>query len=557
MRSDQVKKGWERAPHRSLLRATGIKTEDFGKPFIGVCNSYTDCIPGHVHLHEVGAYIKEQIRAAGGVPIEFNTIGICDGIAMGHIGMKYSLASRELIADCVESVAMAHCFDAMVCIPNCDKIVPGMIMGALRVNIPTVVVSGGPMAAGKSADGAPLDLISVFEGVASHSQGKISDQELTQIECASCPGSGSCSGMFTANSMNCLTEALGLGLPGNGTVLSIDPKRNDLYRAAAFRAVEIAKAGGPLPRELVTQESLDNAFALDMAMGGSSNTVLHALAIAHEAGVEYDLERINRISQKCPNLCKVSPSSAYHIEDVGRAGGISAILKEISQIPGLLNTDCMTITGKTLKENIADAEVTDRQVIRTPENAYSADGGLTILWGNLAEEGAVVKKAGVAASMLKFEGKAIIFNSQEDACEGILAGKVKPGHCVVIRYEGPKGGPGMQEMLAPTSYIMGQGLGESVALITDGRFSGGTRGACIGHVSPEAAEGGLIGLLEDGDLIRIDIPGHTLEAVLASETIEARKARKKPFEPRIKTGYLARYARFVQNASKGAVVNDV
>ena len=554
MRSDQVKKGVERAPHRSLFRATGLKTEDFKKPFIAVCNSYTQVIPGHVHLNEVAAYIKKYIRRAGGVPIEFNTIGICDGLAMNHPGMKYSLPSRELIADSVESMLKAHCFDAVVCIPNCDKIVPGMFMGALRANLPTVIVSGGPMAAGRTLDGTVCDLISVFEGVAAHGQGKMSDAELQALEECACPGPGSCSGMFTANSMNCLCEAIGMALPGNGTTLSQDPARKAIYRRAAGRIVDMALAGGPCPREIVTAEAIDNAFALDMAMGGSTNTVLHTLAIAHEAGVPYNLQRINEISARCPNICKVSPSSPYHMEDVYAAGGVSGILKRLGEIEGLLHKECPTVTGKTLWQNVARTRVKDDAVIRTIDNAYSADGGLTILWGNLAADGAVVKKAGVAESMLTFEGKAIIFDSQDEACDGILAGKVQAGHVVVIRYEGPRGGPGMQEMLAPTSYIMGQGLGESVALITDGRFSGGTRGACIGHVSPEAAEGGLIGLLRDGDTIRIDIPGRRLEADLQADEIERRRAALPPFEPRIREGYLARYARVVGNAGTGAVV---
>ncbi|MBN2428978.1 MAG: dihydroxy-acid dehydratase [Deltaproteobacteria bacterium] len=554
MNSDQIRKGLTRAPHRSLLRATGLVGADFAKPFIGVCNSFNEVIPGHVHLDQVARTIKEEIRKAGGVPFEFNNIGICDGIAMGHEGMKYSLPSRELIADSVESMVRGHCFDALICIPNCDKIVPGMLMGALRVNIPTLFVSGGPMAAGKGSDGKALDLITVFEAVAAHGQGKVSDDELLAIEEKACPGCGSCSGMFTANSMNCLCEGIGMALPGNGTILAVDPRRQDLYRAAARRVVEMARAEGPLPREIVTPASLDNAFALDMAMGGSTNTVLHALAIAQEAEVDYDLNRINAISQKCPNICKVSPSSHFHMEDVDRAGGVSAILKEISSIPGLLQEDCPTVSGKSLGENIAAAEIRDAEVIRSVAKPYSKDGGLTILHGNLAEQGAVVKKAGVAASMINFEGKAIIFDSQVEACEGILAGKVQPGHVVVIRYEGPKGGPGMQEMLAPTSYIMGQGLGESVALITDGRFSGGTRGACIGHVSPEAAEGGLIALLKDGDTIRISLDRHLLEADLSAEEIEKRRAELKPFTPKIDYGYLKRYSQLVQNAGKGAVL---
>lgn len=551
MNSDQVKAGFQRAPHRSLFMATGVKRDDFAKPFIAVCNSYTDIIPGHCHLNKVGEWVKQCIREAGGVPFEFNTIGICDGIAMGHAGMKYSLPSRELIADCVESMVNAHCFDAMICLPNCDKIIPGMILGAIRANIPTIFASGGPMRAGR-LDGKAVDLISVFEGVAQFNNGKLDERQLERVEESACPGCGSCSGMFTANSMNCLCEAIGLALPGNGTILAEDPARRELWKRAAVRVVEMAKAEGPRPRDLVTAEAVDNAFALDMAMGGSTNTVLHTLAIAREAGLDYDLERINAISQRCPNVCKVAPSSAYHMEDVDAAGGIHAILKRIAEIPGLLHTECLNAGGKTLGENIAAAAVMDDQVIRTLENAYSKDGGLTILLGNLAEQGAVVKKAGVAASMLTFEGKAICFDSQEEACDGILAGKVKPGHVVVIRYEGPRGGPGMQEMLAPTSYIMGAGLGESVALITDGRFSGGTRGACIGHVSPEAAEGGLIGLLRDGDAIRIDIPGRKLEALIGADEIARRRAAAPEWKPRAIGGWLRRYALTVGNASSGA-----
>ena len=551
MNSDQVKTGFQRAPHRSLFMATGVKRDDFKKPFIGVCNSYTDIIPGHCHLNKVAEWVKQCILEAGGVPFEFNTIGICDGIAMGHSGMKYSLPSRELIADCVESMVKAHCFDAMICIPNCDKITPGMILGAIRANIPTIFVSGGPMRAGR-LDGRPMDLISVFEGVAQYKNGAISEDQLTRVEESSCPGCGSCSGMFTANSMNCLCEAIGLALPGNGTVLADDPARRGLWQRAAQRVVEMALAESPRPRDLITRASIDNAFALDMAMGGSSNTVLHTLAIAHEAGVDYDLDRINAISQRCPNVCKVAPSCSYHMEDVDAAGGIPAILKRIADIPGLIDTACPTVSGQTIGAIIAAAAVKDAQVIRTLENAYSKDGGLTILRGNLAEQGAVVKKAGVSTAMLTFEGSAICFDSQEEACEGILAGKVKSGHVVVIRYEGPRGGPGMQEMLAPTSYIMGAGLGESVALITDGRFSGGTRGACIGHVSPEAAEGGLIGLLRDGDRIRIDIPGRRLEALLDEAEIARRRAAAPSWQPRNLGGWLRRYALMVGNASSGA-----
>ena len=554
MRSDKTKKGLERAPHRSLMRATGMTSEDIKKPFIAICNSFNEVIPGHAHLDKVGALIKQAVREAGGTPIEFNMIGVCDGIAMGHSGMKYSLPSRELIADAVETMVGAHAFDAMICIPNCDKIVPGMIMGAVRVNIPTIFVSGGPMAAGKTKDGKVIDLISVFEGVAARKQEKISGEELEELECKGCPSQGSCSGMFTANSMNCLCEAIGLALPGNGTILAIDPRRKDLWRQAAFRAVEMAKADAPLPSDIITKASLDNAFALDMAMGGSTNTVLHTLAIAHEAEVEYTLESINAVSKICPNICKVSPSSNYHMEDVDAAGGISAILGEIAKRDGLLNLDCITVTGKTLGENIAGAESKDVVCIRKIENAYSQVGGLSVLWGNLAEGGCVVKSAGVDPKMLVHSGPAVIFESQEDACAGILNDKVKAGDVVVIRYEGPKGGPGMQEMLAPTSYIMGQGLGDSVALITDGRFSGGTHGACIGHISPEAAEGGPIGLLKAGDIIDIDIPNNKISVQLTDlELAERKKSWVEP-EPRFKKGWLARYAKMATNASNGAVL---
>ena len=554
MYSDQIKQGVERAPHRSLLRALGVKPEDLDKPFIGVCNSFNEIIPGHMHLNAVGRLVCRQIRKAGGIPFEFNTIGICDGIAMGHMGMKYSLPSRELIADSVESMVRAHCFDALVCITNCDKIVPGMLMGALRVNVPTIMVSGGPMAAGRSPEGKALDLVSVFEGVAACRSGAISAEQLETITACACPGCGSCSGMFTANSMNCMCEALGVALPGNGTVLATDPRRRSLYTKAAKRIVEMAKAEGPKPRDLVTISALDNAFALDMAMGGSTNTVLHALAIAHEAGVKYDLHRINDISKRCPVICKVAPSSLYHMEDVERAGGISAIIKTIQAIPGLIYPEAPTVTGRTLMRNVSRAKVLDAAVIRPLDNPYSPEGGLTILWGNLALEGAVVKAAGVAPSMRTFEGRAVIFNSQEEACAGILDGKVKAGHVVVIRYEGPRGGPGMQEMLAPTSYIMGQGLGEQVALITDGRFSGGTRGACIGHVSPEAAAGGSIALLREGDVIRIDIPGRCLEVKLAEADLQRRRAELPPYTPRPLSGYLKRYAEKVASAGSGAVL---
>ena len=557
MNSDQVKLGNERAPHRSLFFATGMKRADMKKPFIGICNSYESFVPGHCHLNKVGEIVRQAVIDAGGVPMEFNTIAVCDGIAMAHPGMKFSLPSRELIADAVETVVRAHCFDALICIPNCDKIVPGMLLGALRVNIPTIFASGGPMAPGHHPKtGKDTDLNSVFEAVGAENVGKITKRELEQVEETSCPGCGSCSGMFTANSMNCLYEALGIALPGNGTILATDPRRVELWRAAAKRAVAMAKKGGPLPKELVTKSSLDNALTLDMAMGGSTNTVLHTLAIAREADVDYSLERMNELSRRTPYICKLAPSGHYHVSDLDRAGGIMAILKRVKsenrkvKNGGLVDTP--TVSGKSLFKQIAAAKISDDDVIRTVGNAYSQDGGLAVLWGNLAERGAVVKKGGVAPSMMCFTGKAICFNSQEEACAGILGGKVKPGHVVVIRFEGPKGGPGMQEMLAPTSYIIGAGLGESVALITDGRFSGATHGACVGHVSPEAAEGGLIGLLKNGDEITIDIPNRAISAKLSKAEIARRRKALKPWTPRIKGGWLERYARFVGNASTGA-----
>lgn len=553
MRSDIIKKGFMRAPHRSLLRATGVKDEDFGKPFIGICNSFIEIIPGHVHLQQVGKMIKEAVRQAGGVPFEFNTIGVDDGIAMGHTGMKYSLPSRELIADSVETVVNAHQFDGLICIPNCDKIVPGMVMGALRTNIPTIFVSGGPMKAGQLADGRVVDLVSVFEGVGQYQSQKINDQQLLELEQNACPTCGSCSGLFTANSMNCILEALGLAFPGNGTILATDPARHDLYHRAAVRIMELVK-DDIKPLDLLTQKSFDNAFILDMAMGGSTNTVLHLMAIAHEAGIDYPLSRINELSSRVPNICKVAPSSQYHIEDVDRAGGISAILKEISRIKNLLHTSEKTVTGKTLGENIQNASIKDTEVIRTLEKAYSQTGGLSILYGNLAPEGSVVKSAGVVPEMMVHEGPAVVFDSMEEASAGILNGKVKAGDVVVIRYEGPKGGPGMQEMLAPTANLMGMGLGSSVALITDGRFSGGTRGACIGHVSPEAAEGGPIALIQNGDIISINIPEGRLEVRLSPDELEERRKNWQPPEPRFKKGWLARYSKLVTSAHTGAVL---
>ena len=626
MRSDTIKRGDARAAHRSLLRATGVGEGDWNKPFIAICNSHVDIIPGHVHLQEVGNYVKECVRAAGGVPFLFNTIGVDDGIAMGHKGMKYSLPSREIIADSVETMIEAHRFDGMICIPNCDKIVPGMFMGALRVNIPTVFVSGGPMEAGKTESGKTVDLIDAFVAGVQRQSGKISAEALDEIEKAACPTCGSCSGMFTANSMNCLAEALGLALPGNGTILATSADRRTLYANAAKRIVALAtefgrlgEGHGLLPREIATPAAFDNAMILDMAMGGSTNTVLHILALAYEAGVKFDMKRIDELSRKTPNICKVSPASHYHIEDVARAGGIHGILGSIARgKPGLLDLSCHTVTGKTLGENIAEFDVRsgaasrdaklltgvraggvrtshawtvpgvlDRgnslaagvavlesegedtntpgagngdgfdpfDVIREVENAYSQTGGLTMLYGNLAPDGAVVKTAGVDPKMLKHTGPAVIFETEEDAYNGIVFDKVKAGDVVVIRNEGPKGGPGMQEMLAPTTAIKGVGLGDKCALVTDGRFSGGTAGASIGHVSPEAAVGGPIGLLVDGDIIDIDIPGGVLSVRLSDEELAARRAAWTPPAPRYTRGYLAKYTKMATSASTGAILS--
>jgi dihydroxy-acid dehydratase len=553
--SDTIKQGMIRAPHRSLLRATGvIKSEsDFGKPFIAVCNSFVQIIPGHAHLDVVGKKVRDAVYAAGGIPFEFNTIGVDDGIAMGHVGMKYSLASRELIADSVETMLRAHCFDGVVCIPNCDKIVPGMMLGAARVNIPAIFVSGGPMKAGKTSTGQTVDLATVFEGVGQVSAGKMTLAQLQDIEEHACPTCGSCSGMFTANSMNCLNEALGLALPGNGSILATDPKRDELFAEAGRRIVDLVKKN-IRPSDILSPRAFENAFALDVAMGGSTNTVLHTLAVAIEAGTPFDLNHLNEVSARVPYICKVAPAGKYHMEDVYRAGGISAILKTLAGKPGTLNLDCITVTGKTLGENISDAVVKDADVIRPLNNPYSEKGGLAVLFGNLAPNGSVLKTGAVHPSMHQFRGPAVIFESEESAAKGILEGKVKAGDVVVIRYEGPRGGPGMQEMLAPTANIMGRGLGESVCLITDGRFSGATRGACIGHVSPEAASGGPIALVEPGDSIFVDIPNRRLELEVPEDVLAKRKAAWKRHPPKIDYGYLARYASLVTSADTGAVL---
>jgi dihydroxy-acid dehydratase len=557
MRSDTVKRGFDRTPHRSLLRATGLKDEDFDKPFIGVANSHIDIIPGHFFLQEYGRIVKEAIREAGGVPFEFNTIGVDDGIAMGHDGMLYSLPSREIIADSIETVMNAHKLDALICIPNCDKIVPGMLMGALRVNVPTIFVSGGPMQAGHKKDGTPIDLATAFEAVGEHAEGNMSDEELYEIECEACPSGGSCSGMFTANSMNTLCEAMGVALPGNGTVLAMTPERIEMVKVAAKRIVEMAKAEDPKYnfKNILNEKAVHNAFVVDMAMGGSSNTVLHMLAIAKEADVDFKIENINAIAENVAHIAKISPSlTTVHMDDIDKAGGVNAVMKEVSRRGGRLHLDALMVTGETLGERIADAEIKDSSIIHTNENAYSQVGGLSILFGNLALEGAVVKTAGIDESMRQFKGSAVCFNSQPEAISGIVGGKVKAGDVVVIRYEGPKGGPGMQEMLSPTSLIMGMGLGESVALITDGRFSGATRGASIGHVSPEAAEGGLIALIQDGDEIELDVDKHILELHVSEDEIAKRRALWKPYKNEVKSKWLKRYSLLVSNASNGAVL---
>ena len=555
MRSDTIKKGFERAPHRSLLRATGVikSEEDWGKPFIAIANSYIDVVPGHVHLNEFGEVVRQAVRDAGGVPFMFHTIGVDDGIAMGHFGMKYSLPSREIIADSVETMVAAHQFDGLICIPNCDKIVPGMLMASMRLNVPTIFISGGPMKAGVLETGEVVDLISVFEGVGEYQRGTIDDDRLMALEVNGCPTCGSCSGMFTANSMNCLTEALGMALPGNGSILAVDPRREDLAKAAGRQIITLIEKDIK-PLDIITAETLDNALSLDMAMGGSTNTVLHTLAIAKEAGIDYPLSRLHELSQRTPNICKVSPSSQYHLEDVDKAGGISAILHELSHKPGALNLDQMTVSGKTLGETIAETPSKDTAVIRKLADAYSETGGLSILFGNLAERGSVVKAAGVLPKMLRHKGPAKVYDSHDEANAGILSGDVKAGDVVVIRYEGPKGGPGMQEMLAPTSNIMGMGLGESVALITDGRFSGGTRGACIGHVSPEAAEGGTIAFVQDGDLIDIDIPAGTMQLLVDDAELARRKSAWAGAPERHLTGWLKRYAKMATSADKGGVL---
>ena len=551
--SDRVKTGPEKAPHRSLWKALGLTDEELTRPLIGVVSAKSECVPGHNHLNNIAQAVKDGIRLAGGVPVEFPAIGVCDGIAMGHIGMKYSLASRELIADSCESMALAHGFDGMVFIPNCDKIVPGMLMAARRLNLPAMVISGGPMLPGKMpGEARDYDLNSVFEAVGAYKAGKIDDDGLNAVESSACPGCGSCSGMFTANSMNCITEVIGMALPGNGTISAVDAARIRLAKKTGMRIVEMVKEN-LTPDKIMTEAAFRNALCLDMALGCSTNTVLHLPAIAHESGIEFNLDWVNETSAKVPNLCHLAPAGHHHVVDLHLAGGVMGVLSELAG-RGLLAEDAMTVSGETLGEEIAKAKNYNHDVIRPFDDPYSPTGGLMILRGNLAPDGGVVKRSAVAAEMLVHEGPARVFNSEEEAIAAIYASQIHPGDVVVIRYEGPKGGPGMREMLSPTSAICGMGLDKEVALITDGRFSGATRGASIGHVSPEAASGGTIGLVEEGDLIAIDIPNHTIELKVSDEVLADRKAKWVCPEPKIRTGYLARYARLVSSADKGAIL---
>jgi dihydroxy-acid dehydratase len=558
MRSDTIKKGFERAPHRSLLRATGQIRErgDFDKPFVAICNSFVEIIPGHVHLQEFGRVVKEAVRAAGGVPFEFNTIGVDDGIAMGHEGMRFSLPSRELIADSVETMVHAHCFDAMVCIPNCDKIVPGMLMGAARANIPTIFISGGPMRAGIDR-GQKVDLITVFEAVGARAAGTIDDTRLEELEIAGCPTCGSCSGMFTANSMNCLCEALGIALPGNGTILAVSPDRHTLARAAAAQVLELLRRGIRF-RDIVTAEAIDNAVALDVAMGGSTNTLLHVIAVAHEAGVEYPVARFNEVAERVPHLAKVSPAwdgnRQWHIQDVDAAGGVPALLAELAKKPGTLFPDAMTVTGKTVGENLDGVRNLNEECIRPITRPHSERGALCVLFGNLAPGGAVIKVGAVEQHQMTFRGPARVFEDEESATVAVRTNDIRSGEVLVIRGEGPRGGPGMREMLSLTSMLKGMPIGAEVALLTDGRFSGGTRGLCIGHVSPESAEGGPIGLLRDGDIVCIDLANRKLDVELTPAELRARRAVWTAPAPRYARGWLARYAAMVTNAGRGAVL---
>lgn len=550
MKSDIVKKGVERAPHRALFKAMGYTDEEINRPLIGVANSKNEIIPGHIHLDKITEAVKAGIRMAGGTPVEFGVIGVCDGIAMGHMGMKYSLATRELIADSCEAMGLAHSFDGMVFIPNCDKIVPGMLMAAARINVPSVVISGGPMLS-VIHNGKQLDLNSVFEAVGACKAGIMSEDDVRDLEDHACPGCGSCSGMFTANSMNCLTEAIGLGLPGNGTVPAVYAERIRLAKYAGMKVMELVEKDIK-PSDILTPKSIENALAVDMALGCSTNSVLHLPAIAHEVGIEINLDIINEISGKVPNLCKLSPAGHHHIQDLYAAGGVQAVMKELT-LKNLLNLDIITVTGKTVWENIKEAKVLDRDVIRSIENPYSTSGGIAVLKGNIARDGAVVKRSAVSAEMLVHKGPARVFDSEDDAIKAIYAGNIKKGDVVIIRYEGPRGGPGMREMLGPTSAIAGMGLDKDVALITDGRFSGASRGASIGHVSPEAMEGGAIAAVNEGDMVSIDIPAGKLNVEVPDDEFKTRLDGWSAPKPRITGGYLGRYARLVSSASTGAV----
>jgi dihydroxy-acid dehydratase len=551
MRSDIVKKGVERAPHRSLFKAMGYTDEEINRPLIGVANAKSEIIPGHIHLDKITEAVKAGIRIAGGTPIEFGAIGVCDGIAMGHMGMKYSLATRELIADSCEAMGMAHSFDGMVFIPNCDKIVPGMLMAAARINVPSIVISGGPMLS-LNRNGKQLDLNSVFEAVGAFKAGKMTEEEVCEYEDFACPGCGSCSGMFTANSMNCLTEVLGLGLPGNGTIPAVYAERIRLAKKAGMKIMELVEKDIK-PSDILTPKTFENALTVDMALGCSTNSILHLPAIANEAGVEINLDIVNEISGRVPNLCKLAPAGYHHLQDLYSAGGVQAVMNELSK-KNLLNLDLITVTGKTVKENIENARIKDFEVIRSIDNPYSPTGGIAVLRGNIAPDGAVVKRSAVAPEMLVHKGPARVYDSEDLAIDAIYKGLILKGDVIIIRYEGPKGGPGMREMLGPTSAIAGMGLDKDVALITDGRFSGASRGASIGHVSPEAMEGGPIAAVKEGDIINIDIPNGKLNVEVSDEEIKERMNRWTAPQPKITKGYLARYAKMVSSASTGAIL---
>ena len=551
MKSDNVKKGIQQAPHRSLFNALGMTKEEMERPLVGIVSSYNEIVPGHMNLDKIVNAVKQGVAMAGGTPVVFPAIAVCDGIAMGHIGMKYSLVTRDLIADSTEAMALAHQFDALVMVPNCDKNVPGLLMAAARINVPTVFVSGGPMLAGH-VKGRKRSLSSMFEAVGEYSAGKLTADDVCEFEEKVCPTCGSCSGMYTANSMNCLTEVLGMGLRGNGTIPAVYSERIRLAKHAGMQVMEMYRQN-IRPRDIMTEDAILNALTVDMALGCSTNSMLHLPAIAHEIGMDFDITFANEISAKTPNLCHLAPAGPTYMEDLNEAGGVYAVMNELNKL-GLLHTDCMTVTGKTVGENIKDCVNLNPEVIRPVENPYSKTGGLAVLTGNLAPDGSVVKRSAVVPEMMVHEGPARVFECEEDACEAILSGKIKEGDVVVIRYEGPKGGPGMREMLNPTSEIAGMGLGSTVALITDGRFSGASRGASIGHVSPEAAVGGPIALVKEGDMIEIDIPANTINLLVSDEELAKRKAEWKPRQPKITTGYLARYAKLVTSGAQGAVL---